>query len=538
MLPPPDVPAYVPVSAGSDVGRFASWLAVVPFAIAFGLMIAGVDFGTHWDEPHNKINALAYSLEHDFTLLPDGYNYPGVNYGLTLLAASPEMAQALLKVGPDPEALRAELLPYIRSEAFLLRLRGIYITVTAASAAWVFLALLYWNGNVIGAFFGSLLFATSPEVLYHGRWAAPDTVLMQFGALVLLLLVLAWKRRSLGALRWAAIAAGFGCGSKYPGALLLAPVLLAAVLLVLRGAGWRGAVRHVVTLGMMFFIAYALTTPGTFLQPVIFYQSLKFSWDVYATGWYGYTVVPGLEHLGKIIVYFATALFSGLRPVALVAFAFAIAGSIVLVRRNRLGGAVLLAFPILYLLYFSRQAAMVVRNYLVVVPFVAFFAAQGWSWLQGFVPRGAARVAAVTGIFGLIGIGLVSEIAATVSIVHRHDTSRFLDEFIAYAGKRSEGILLVSSRLADDLRARGQWPLAHLVEVTPEAPHDFAAYASYYSETVKPRELQWPTNQPGSFVAVFGPREVNLDYYTGWSGQDRIIVLSPAIARAQGIVLP
>jgi hypothetical protein len=58
---------------------------------------------------------------------------------------------------------------------------------------------------------------------------------------------------------------------------------------------------------------------------------------------------------------------------------------------------------------------------------------------------------------------------------------------------------------------------------------------------VEPHKLEWPTNRPHSFVAVFGPREVNLDYYTGWAGDDRIVSISEALVRelaAHGVVLP
>jgi hypothetical protein len=69
----------------------------------------------------------------------------------------------------------------------------------------------------------------------------------------------------------------------------------------------------------------------------------------------------------------------------------------------------------------------------------------------------------------------------------------------------------------------------------------FDEYVAYYSETVGLHSLQWPTNRRHSFVAIFGPREVNFDYYTGWFGDDRIVSLSEAFVRgmiARGVELP
>ena len=49
--------------------------------------------------------------------------------------------------------------------------------------------------------------------------------------------------------------------------------------------------------------------------------------------------------------------------------------------------------------------------------------------------------------------------------------------------------------------------------------------AAYYKDLVHLHWTEWAVNQPHVFEAIFGPREVNLDYYTDWPGDDRIIVL-------------
>lgn len=540
MPPHLETPCAPPPQPPSSKFGFPHTLAIIPFLVLLALAGSGIDFGYHWDEAHNKINALDYTLEHNFTLLPDGYNYPGVNYWLTLGALLPEIRTTFAQAGPDATAFKAALKPFIHSEAFLLRLRRVYAFITALTAIWIFLAVLVWGGPWLEALGSALLFATSWEVIYHARWVGPDTVLMQFGALTFLLLVIAWKKDSRAALRSAAVAAGLACGTKYPGALLLLPVLLLPFLQLRTAGGWGRVFLRCTGLCLLFFGTYLVTTPGTLLQPIAFYQSLVYSLKVYANGWFGYTVTPGGEHLGKMLVYLATAGLSTFRPLALVCFGFAVVGLWPVIRENGRGAFLLLFFPVIYALYFSRQATMVVRNYLILVPFLVFFAGRGVVWLQQRLPATQARVALAVLVAGLIALNLVDQINASASVAHRGDTARFAQELAEYVKQRPDRVLLVSDRVKTVLQGQRLWPAPNLHLLSEGADRPFDEFISYYTETVMPQHLEWPTNQPRQFAAVIGPREVNLDYYTGWQANDHVISLSSARVRelrARGLIL-
>ena len=45
----------------------------------------------------------------------------------------------------------------------------------------------------------------------------------------------------------------------------------------------------------------------------------------------------------------------------------------------------------------------------------------------------------------------------------------------------------------------------------------------------------WPGNQPGLATRIFGPWEVNFNYYPRWAGEDRILVMPLEKARRIGI---
>ncbi len=499
-------------------------LALVPFLLLVGLAWEGIDYGFHWDEDFNKINAVVYSLEHDGTLLPDGYTYPSVNYWLTVATLTPEIVQTAHRSGLEGQAYQAALVPVLRSHAFLLRLRRVYSAVTALTAVWIFLTVWAWGGGICLACVGGILLATTFEVIYHARWVAPDTILMQFGALTLLLLVLAWKRGWAPATRLAAVAAGLACGTKYPGALLMAPVLALPLLRVTPSGGWSRAVREAVVLGAIFLGTYLLTTPGTVLQPLIFLNALRAARRVYAEGWYGYTVTPGISHLRKIAVYFSTAVFSTFRPIAIGWFALVVAGIGAVWRGGWRFAMLVLLFPLLYVPYFSVQATMVVRNYLVLVPFAVFLLILGIAEIDRRLSTRALRIGFVSLLTLALAVDLVDQVRASATVARRGDTPGFVADFARYADRHPLRLFLISPQLAAALRSQGLWSKPNF-RLASNAVGRYHEYVSFYTETVPPHE-SWPTNRPGTFKAVFGPRDVNMDYYTGWPGGERVISLT------------
>ena len=61
-----------------------------------------------------------------------------------------------------------------------------------------------------------------------------------------------------------------------------------------------------------------------------------------------------------------------------------LAGMILCARKGYLSSVSLLVVPIAYLIYFSSQRVMIVRNLLVLVPFMAIFCAMG---IYGLIER-------------------------------------------------------------------------------------------------------------------------------------------------------
>src|SRR5262249_15728738 len=246
------------------------------------------------------------------------------------------------------------LLAVVDSHAYLLRVRALFLVITSLSVVWVYLIVLHWRQSWVEALLGSAFLALSWEVAYHLRWIATDGMLTQFAALTLLFTLRSWVKRHRHLwLQLAAVAAGLACGTKYPGGLILVPVLAAAYM-TWNGKSYLALIRLLAQLVIIFTGVYLVTTPGTLLQPLRFLGDIESTRALSSSGAGGaQTIAPGLEHGWLMFIYFSSILFSHYVPIAVLCFALCIIGSYALVRESRKTAALFLCFPTLYILYFS-----------------------------------------------------------------------------------------------------------------------------------------------------------------------------------------
>ena len=251
------------------------------------------------------------------------YYYPGLSKTLLLVPALDDGLRALSHGGSLRQILAA-MLSAFDTPGYLLHARSFFLFVSALGILWLYLAVWVLTRRCWQATLAAAIFGLSWELAYHARWLAPDCLLAQFSALCLLLLVLHHRRGQSGWLWAAAIAAGLAAGTKYPGALLLGPVMLCAALRT-PATLWQRTAR-VVTVGALALATYLVTTPGTVLDPITFTDDFAMQNALYAKGHLGYTVRVGFPHLGLLLRYLALNLFSPYAPIAVVFFASAIAG--------------------------------------------------------------------------------------------------------------------------------------------------------------------------------------------------------------------
>jgi Dolichyl-phosphate-mannose-protein mannosyltransferase len=496
--------------------------------------IRGVDFGFHWDEVGWQIQPVREMVSTGI-LLPHATIYPAFSKWLVLSAALPSGLQAALQMGINPRRIQAAMLAAIDAPNFLLTVRSVFIAFSSLSILWVYAAALalrraWWEAVVAAA-----CMALSWEFAYHARWVATDCVLVQFSALTLFMLALFHRARKPLWLYAAAIAAGLGSGAKFQGVLLLVPVIVSSLMISRHESTpfpeLRRHARRLLALGVVAVAAYLITTPATLLEPFAFFEQLHFISAYYARGHYGHSVSSVWEHWRVVLTYFAIAYFSPWRVPAALLFASAVLGAILWIRSDRWTGVVFVCFPIAFLTFFCfNYLAVLVRNYLLIGPFLAFLAARGIAEVVDRLSRPWARWLLAAALAVLFVAQAAWLIRAGESIRHL-DPNAYVREALGYVARHSDTRFLLSSRV------RALAAAQHLTLPPNIADRADAQSLVFFAIAEGPSSPDWKTNDPWLAQGVFGPLEMNFDWYSGWSGHDRVVILSKAKAKATGAPL-
>jgi dolichyl-phosphate-mannose-protein mannosyltransferase len=500
-------------------------LLLVTLFVVTGLR--GIDFGFHWDEFLWQL-LPAREMVTNGTFLSRPYNYPSLGRMLVLVPALGDGLRKLWHGGDISQILEA-MGSAIDAPGYLLQARSVFLVVSALGIIWVYLAGWVLTGQWWQATLAAAILGLSWEMAYHARWLANDCLLAQFSALCLLLLVLHNRRGQAGWLWAAAIAAGLAAGTKYQGALLVVPVMLSGVLRT--PATLRQRAASVVAIGALSVASYLITTPGTVLDPIVFTEGLAKEVKHYTTWHGGYTITAGFPHLGLLLRYLAFDLFSPYAPVAMLFFAFALVGGALSWRENRRLAAFLIGFPVLYATFFCwRYSVFIVRNVLLLAPFLALLSARGLAEALQRLRWRAARLALAI----MVGCALAANaewlISAGESIRHRDDGAAAM-EAIAYVRNHSHIRFRISEKVAAMAAERGLTLPTNAVQANVNEVVFFAKTEG------APRPELWTVNDHWLTCAVFGPREINFNYYSNWAGSDRVVVMTLDKARAAQVPL-
>jgi hypothetical protein len=498
-------------------------LSLVPAAFFVWVGLAGLDFGFHWDED-NMLQRVRHAAETG-VLLPGMYNYPSVTFWLTTAGLLADLPAAQSAQGSRLTPASSTLTDAIAAPRFRFRARAIFVWVTALSIVATAALSLALGASATEALVAASLLATSWEVGYHARWIAPDDVMMMFAtfATATALCAYVWPARTTAMLRLAAVFAGLAIGTKYTAWPLLL-TLTAAVIVTGEPRPRTAVAAHIARLVGLAALVYLATTPGTVLQPGPFVRGVQLELVHYATGHGRHTVAPGIDHLSKILAYLGGALPSPYRILALALTALAALGALTLIRNTARAGLVLLVFPVVYLLWFSTERVMIVRNLLVIAPVLAVLSARGaatlWTTVDGSVRWRGLRWSVPAFIVIAVGAAAAFELSAAESIRGR-GASPLVDAFASWTAEHPGRRVTLSRRLEADLGAAG---LTAQAGAGVESP----SVAFYASEQDELGDID--SNRPGTFEAVLGDQDANFDYYTDWAGSEHILVLSAATA--------
>ena len=493
--------------------------SALPFAFLVAVSLAGADFGSYWDD-EAMFTKVRRALAPPPTLLPNAYDYPGVTFLMSVAALAPEALAdpSLRRVVPDTSGLDS----FTRSETYRIRTRSLFAIVSSLAVVWIAALSVVTGGNALEAFLASAFFAASWEVGYHLRWIAPDgvTAMLVVATVTCAAAALrASERERRWWLRGGAILAGLATGSKY--SAWPAVLAIAAVVLLVPDGTRPIRLRELAQLAAMSVAAFLVVSPGTLLQPTLAASQIRAQAIHYATAHGIYTVGRGFEHLTRMLAYDLLVLPSPYVAVAVGCSAASMAGAAALIRQSPRTAVVVIGFPVFFTAYFALQRVMIVRNLLVIAPFAAVLAARGvriaWQSVGRYPIVGRAVLAIAVGL--ALALNIAYQVSAVASVRARASRSA-LDEFQAWRSQQPHGSIQTAGRLAQ---------VDH--DAAP-APAD-ATVAVYALDAVHAgaRPNGWRT-----FARVFGPREVNLNYYPDWPGEEHIVLMSRAEARGLGIV--
>jgi hypothetical protein len=498
----------------------------------------GLDFGYHWDEQF-ALEEVSRPLENG-VFLPRSYNYPAMVFDIGSVALSPKTIPFLIQTAKEarpfysqpyqelvPKTRVAPLVEFAKSKQFLLRLRGLFLVITSLTGIWVFIAVRACKRSGWEAAFAAGIILTSWEIAYHARWVAPDGIQMQFASLWLMFFALALHSavRPLLWLRLSAVAAGFACGTKYQGGILLLPIVIYATTIAYRSLPsrpLRAAASELAYNVGIFTACFLISTPGMLLEPLIFVQSLRAISHQYVTEHIGFTVDAVGQH-GYLLLTYLIGVLTSHWPVAAVALsAAACLGVVKTWNEHRLRAMLFMCAPVAYLLFMICYRVMIVRNYLVLTPFIALFAARGvfYLWESSGVNAWIRRVIVTACVAILVGNAMFLYVAAQTVRPH---PPQFGQDIVAYLKEHAGEKFLLSPRTAQAV-AMGK----EAVSNTTSDPNLAQRYMSFTDEA---SPGQYSCNRPGQYQRVSGPLEVNFDYYASWQGAARVIDVSILRAR-------
>ncbi len=503
---------------------FDNWktssLLVIIFIFSLLQGIKGIDFGYHWDE-HRITNSIKRSAT-DGLLLPRWYHYPSASFDLALLGTIPEFFKNESYDFSNIQDSRSD------KNNIKFRIRSIFLFFTLFSSIIIFLLIRLWRNNYFEAFIGSAILLSSWELHYHARWIAPDGLMMTFGILSMLIMFVSIKSKNLSTtlLRIAAIFVGLTCSTKYPGGIFLLPLFYSAYLNYIKNNfNIILLVREYFYLLLIFIMSFIIFTPGMVLEPLKFIHDVTTEIRHYKNGGHGgYDVTSIYQHFLLMYKYIAFVVFSKYAVIAYTLFLFFCIGSINLIKNNTKMAIWFLLVPILYFLYFSTQKVMLVRNLLVLFPFLSLLTSRGIITLVNYLKNGYLKkiVLLCISVFLLINFLWIKN---TANSIQQKNILNNYENILSYINNNPNTHYYLTDSITKYFLIDERYTPINIVNQLDQADKII-----FLSNEITDSKL-WIINRPGVYEIVSGIFEVNWNYYASWRGDTHILAVDKEIAQ-------
>jgi|GEM_PF-1951748 len=508
----------------------AAVLLLAVFLALFAIEgLLGVDFGSHWDEWYH-VQGVTGCIQR-MSLMPDGLSYGGPYFTMgfpvvvahqwkNLLAILHDMRAQPFRVDPaafpSVAKFKAEAAALVNTPQYVVEVRSVFVVVTTLAILWVFLASWRCQPRRWGVALAAAAFmAFSWELGYHARWVAIDAPLTQFSALQLFLFCAAWRSPSDGpAVRWycaSAAAAGAVFACKLTGVFAFLPVPL---LPLVRRSSWSPLKRlSIAALGTAVFVlcSFALS-PEFYLDPLHLLNVFRSGSADYNSTGTSYPFYVGMwEHVWRMLMWLFLVVPSPYLSIAILFTAVTLIGLAMMLRRDTRMTLTWMAFMGAFIAVFTHNHLLIVRQYLMCMPFLALCFGRGCATIWDFCRQRDRRLAAafVTLMAVAFVVNGVFEFGHAWRITR--ETQATMDHDLAADLMRHRGPVRMSRPVYDRVR-----PLiepgydCHPTDVNDKSIPHFIAYAM---------EHEWPSNRLYVFNKVYGADEINMNFYSFWLGR-------------------
>ncbi len=395
------------------------------------------------------------------------------------------------------------------------------------SAFPVYILVRRLSGSAWIALFAGVTSISTWEFVYHARWIAPDGLLSLFIAwsLVFQYQILNCEHQS-RRIVWiviSAIFAGLCIGAKYPGGIVLVPLLLAITISYRRTASTTlPMMLLIVSIGLLVAaVVFLLTTPGAFVEPFKFLRDVHYEIVHYNNGHRGYTVVKGWDHFTKLFVYLTSVFLSKNTVLAVTAIVLAVLGTAYLVKTQAKISIWFLSLPVFYGLYMSAQSVMFVRNYLLLLPYFSVLMGLGlFAATSAAKSRHGLRILIGTaaGFFIVFNMSVATKSSLGIFRPHTTSVGSAIESWVM-ASPKTQFFLSPASR--EFFSATSASNHSNIVETI-----DLADKLIFVSDEVTNR-ASFVANVPGRYLTVWSSmEEVNWDFYPTWEGHHRVLEIS------------
>jgi hypothetical protein len=316
----------------------------------------------------------------------------------------------------------------------------------------------------------------------------------------------------------AAISAGITAGSKYNGGLVLILVLVAAFL-NLRTNFDKKIFKLIFRIIVFSALSFFLTTPGIIFEWRILLSHLKFQFVTYNSGHFGYTVQSVWQHLFVLCEYFLCSVPSKYLFLSILISSLAILGLLDLFKKDKKNFWILIAFPSVYIGFFCMHKVMIVRNYLILIPFLFILSARGFIAIYHGISSSKVKLIWIFSFVLYVFINQVWLLKAAHSI--RINDVNYAEEIALYIRSHPKNIFYASSPVFE-LAKLGSLNYPNVVQLLSYPVTDVI----FDTDEINNKNYKvWRGNEFNYIKKVFGPAEVNLNYYPSWRGSRHILVM-------------